>query len=81
MPFRSRLLGSLVLVLAGAAALIPHRVSAGERVVDSLRPFVDRGQLAGAVVLVADKDRVLTIETIGFADIDAKTPMTPDSLF
>ncbi len=47
----------------------------------SLQPFIDNRTLAGAVTLVASQDKVLTIETIGYADIAAKKLMRPDSLF
>jgi CubicO group peptidase (beta-lactamase class C family) len=46
-----------------------------------LQPFVDRHSLAGAVVLVASRDKVLDIEAIGYADLAARKPMKPDSLF
>ena len=44
-------------------------------------PFVQREELAGAVALVANKDRVLSVTTVGFADIEAKRPMTEDAVF
>lgn len=47
----------------------------------ALQPFVDRHELAGAVVLVSDKDRTLALATVGFADIDARRPMAPDTVF
>jgi CubicO group peptidase (beta-lactamase class C family) len=47
----------------------------------ALQTFVDAGTLAGAVTLVADKDKVLSLEAIGFADIAAKKPMKTDALF
>ena len=46
-----------------------------------LQPFVDRHALAGAVVLVASKEKVLDLEAVGYADVTAKTPMRPDDLF
>ena len=46
-----------------------------------LQPFVENHSLAGAVVLVADKDKVLTLEAVGFADVAAKKPMTTDAVF
>lgn len=46
-----------------------------------LQPFVDSKTLAGAVTLVASKDHVLDLSTVGFADIGAKKPMQPDSVF
>ncbi len=47
----------------------------------ALQPFVDSHSLAGAVTLVADKDKVLSLEAVGFADIAANKPMRTDSLF
>lgn len=46
-----------------------------------LQPLVDRQELAGAVMLVADKDKILARESVGFADIEAKKPMQNDSFF
>ena len=46
-----------------------------------LQPFVDRHALAGAVTLVASKDKVLSLETVGYMDVAAKTPMRPDAMF
>jgi CubicO group peptidase (beta-lactamase class C family) len=46
-----------------------------------LQPFVERGTLAGAVTLVAAKDKLLDLECVGFADIGAKKPMQTDGLF
>lgn len=47
----------------------------------ALQPFVESHSLAGAVALVASKDKVLAVETVGFADIAAQKPMTPDTMF
>jgi CubicO group peptidase (beta-lactamase class C family) len=47
----------------------------------TVQPYVDKQQLAGAVMLVADKDKVLLCESVGFADVAAKKPMQTDSLF
>jgi CubicO group peptidase (beta-lactamase class C family) len=47
----------------------------------ALQPFVDRHALAGAVTLVADKDKVLSLEAVGFADVAAGKPMRTDALF
>jgi len=48
---------------------------------DWLQPLVDRGLLAGAVTLVATKDRILNLEAIGYSDLAARKPMTTDTLF
>jgi CubicO group peptidase (beta-lactamase class C family) len=48
---------------------------------DALRPYVERRALAGAVTLVASKDKVLSLEAVGFQDIAAGAAMRPDALF
>jgi CubicO group peptidase (beta-lactamase class C family) len=48
---------------------------------DAVTPFVERGELAGAVMLVADNNRVLAHDSIGWADIASRDPMKKDSLF
>lgn len=54
---------------------------APKSVAAALQPFVDRHVLAGAVTLVATKDKVLGVESVGFADVKAGVPMKPDALF
>jgi CubicO group peptidase (beta-lactamase class C family) len=46
-----------------------------------LQPFVDSHTLAGAVTLVADKDHILSLEAVGYADIAANKLMRTDDLF
>lgn len=48
---------------------------------DVLKPFVDKHELAGAVALVADKNKVLSVESVGFADIAAGKVMKQDNIF
>lgn len=64
-------------LLAGVVAAEPGSLSA----TPLLQPYIARHALAGAVALVADKDKVLSIETFGYADVAAKKPMQEDSLF
>ena len=52
------------------------RAAAG--IASVLQPFVDNHTLAGAVTLVASKDKVLDLEAVGYADIAAKKPMRTD---
>ena len=46
-----------------------------------LAPFVQNEELAGAVALVANKDRVISVTTVGFADLETKKPMQADAIF
>jgi len=67
-------------------ALGPARVSAlapesSADIAARLQPFVDSHTLAGAVTLVAGKDKVLSLEAVGYADVAAKKPMQTDCLF
>jgi CubicO group peptidase (beta-lactamase class C family) len=50
-------------------------------IASKLQPFVDSHVLAGAVTLVASRDKVLDLETVGYADVGAKKPMAANSLF
>jgi len=50
-------------------------------IADVLRPYVDRSELAGAVTLVASRDKVLSLEAVGYADVAAKKPLRTDALF
>jgi CubicO group peptidase (beta-lactamase class C family) len=47
----------------------------------ALQPFVDSHTLAGAVTLVASKEKILSLEAVGWADIATWRPMKTDALF
>ena len=47
----------------------------------ALQPFVENHSLAGAVMLVANGEKVLSLEAIGFEDVAAGKPMRTDALF
>jgi CubicO group peptidase (beta-lactamase class C family) len=72
----------LALLWSGAAAQAEDpSAPSSQHIVAALQPFVDSHSLAGAVALVADRDRVLSISTVGFADVAGHQPMRPDTLF
>ncbi len=76
-PLLRLLVWLLALQLAvGAACAAPP-----SSVADRLQPFVDRHELAGAVALVLDRDQVLAVTSVGYADIGAATRLVPDALF
>jgi CubicO group peptidase (beta-lactamase class C family) len=71
-----------VLLLAPLAALAEDTAAPGSKsIVAALQPFVDNGSLAGAVTLVADKNKILSLDAVGFADVEARKPMKTDALF
>src|SRR5579871_2255703 len=76
----------LVVLLLGVHASAPVPAAAddaarGQGVAAVLQPFVDRHALAGAVTLVADRDKDLSLEAVGFADVAARKPLRTDALF
>jgi CubicO group peptidase (beta-lactamase class C family) len=46
-----------------------------------MQQFVDDGDLAGAVTLVGHHDRVVSLEAVGYQDLEARRPMRTDSIF
>ncbi len=78
LPLGVLLLAALVSPLSALSEAPPARE---KTVAVVLQPFVDSHSLAGAVTLVADKDKVLSLEAVGFADVAAKKPMPTDALF
>ena len=64
-----------------ASALLTVRAADQAPLATVLQSAVDKHLVAGAVVLVADKERVLDVEAGGYASLSAKTPMKTDSLF
>ncbi len=47
----------------------------------ALKPFLDNKTLAGAVTLVASKDKVLSLEATGYADVSSSRPMLAEMIF
>jgi CubicO group peptidase (beta-lactamase class C family) len=72
---------SLLTLFAGLALTVPGSAGTPASSAAALQPFVDKHELAGAVALVADKDKVLSVEAVGFDDIAGKKAMRTDSLF
>jgi len=46
-----------------------------------VQPFVDKGEISGAVMLVADRDRVLHLSAVGVSDIATGRRMRTDDIF
>lgn len=69
----------VLVALAWQASLFAEApsVSAAAR----LQPFIEKHELAGAVVLVVDKEKVLSVEAVGFRNIGGRKAMTTDALF
>jgi CubicO group peptidase (beta-lactamase class C family) len=68
--------GGLILSAAGEL-----RAAETTPLASSVQPFVARQELAGAVMLVADREKVLAQEAVGWADVQGNKPMRVDTLF
>ena len=47
----------------------------------AMEAAIEAKEIAGAVTFVADKDKILHLETNGFSDLGKKTPMPADAIF
>jgi CubicO group peptidase (beta-lactamase class C family) len=71
---------TLLIVLLPAAAKDVSPAQA-RSIRAALEPFVASHSLAGAVTLVANKDKVLSLDAVGFADVAGKKLLRTDALF
>jgi len=74
-------IAAFLLIGIGALAFQDPAAETPKTPAAALQPFIDRHVLAGAVTLVATKDKILSHEAVGFMDVKAQIPMRPDALF
>jgi CubicO group peptidase (beta-lactamase class C family) len=72
---------SLALLGAALQLSLVQPARAASPIATALQPFVEKEELAGAVALVADKEKILAIEAVGFANRATKEAMKTDSVF
>ncbi|WP_165229116.1 serine hydrolase domain-containing protein [Aquisphaera insulae] len=65
----------------GPSAMGQEPAPASKSIAPAIKPYVDRHVLAGAVALVADRQKVLSVDAVGFADIAGGRPMRADAIF
>ena len=53
----------------------------GERIREALKTSIADEEIVGAVALVTDSERTLSLETAGSFDLEVETPMPEDALF
>lgn len=77
--FRATLLTACVLCLCLTGA---SQASANnDDISAALQPYVTGHSIAGAVMLVASKDRIVSLDAIGYADLRTHKEMKPNTLF
>ncbi len=69
------------LATAAKAGSEPAAPKASQAIRSTIQPFVDTATVPGAVALVADKQQILSVTVVGFADIKSRKPMQADDLF
>jgi len=69
---------AIALYAADKPALDAERLA---RIAPRMKAFVDRGDVAGIVTLVAHRGVVVHHEAVGYMDLEAKKPMAKDSIF
>ena len=57
------------------------RPAQGDRIASVMQDFVDKGELCGAVMLVADRDGINYLSVVGERDIDKHLSMRTDTIF
>lgn len=72
---------TLATALAATQAKLGFDAERLGRIPARLKSFVDKGEIAGAVMLVARHGSVASLEAVGYQDLEAKTPMKTDSIF
>ena len=78
MLFVAAVIGGMPSLPAADVAATPPATA---KLADVMAPWLGNASLAGAVVLVTDRDRTLLHEAAGFADVASGRPMAADSLF
>lgn len=71
----------LALISAMMVSTLHAAPPVNEAVVETMRRFIDAREIAGAVTLVADDEKILHHAATGAADIGKGTPMAEDSIF
>ena len=74
-------LASAIVAVGAAADWRPAHAQPADSVAAIVGPAIEKRHLAGAVVLVTDRDKPLLLDAAGRADIANDRPMAADSLF
>jgi CubicO group peptidase (beta-lactamase class C family) len=72
--------GVSALSFSQSTSMASHQTDAAP-LASVVKPYIDRHELAGAVILAANRNRVIDREAIGYADIANQRIMQPDNVF
>lgn len=77
----ARLLAILLAALCVPSAVTAQSASSFDAVAPTMQAFVDKGEIAGAVTLLATRDNVLYLGAAGSSDMAAGRKMRTDDIF
>ncbi|MCA9043666.1 MAG: beta-lactamase family protein [Planctomycetaceae bacterium] len=79
------MLSRVILIASLVSALVPFQAFAEQpaspAIAAAVQPYVEREELAGAVMLVATPDKVLNLSAVGFANREESAAMQTNSMF
>jgi CubicO group peptidase (beta-lactamase class C family) len=70
-----------VMLTALVLALVPADGQENVAFRKTLEPFIDKHEVAGMVTLVADAEKILELDAVGYANVAGKVPMKVDGIF
>ena len=68
-------------LLLSVFLLIATFLSASEPIQKALQPYVDNGAMPGFVTVMATADEIISVDCVGYANVEKKIPMKEDSFF
>lgn len=85
--FCTATLSALIIFLPQASAQQRSASPAGmdrerlARIPVRMKSFVEQGRIAGAVTLIARRGQIVSLEAVGYQDLESKKPMRTDTIF
>src|ERR1017187_5484316 len=81
LPKKMRAATALVTVLAAPGLLLAQQADRFAAVAPRMQEFVDKGEAAGVVTLIATRDRILHLGAVGKTDMAKDRKMRTDDIF
>ncbi|HKO97427.1 MAG TPA: serine hydrolase domain-containing protein [Pyrinomonadaceae bacterium] len=81
---------SLISLVLFCSSVVAHNQSVSKSGMDKerlsqvpvrMKDFVEQGVMAGAVTLIARRGEVVSLEAVGYQDLESKKPMRADTIF
>lgn len=70
-----------IIIATTVSAQCTYDIKLSTVIRDSLKAYVEKGKISGAVTLVAKDNCIISFEAIGYQDLNTKTPMQRNTIF